>query len=419
MFESQSVATDNDTLSWSQKWSRHLFCQIMKGLPEGQLVIQEQGRPFATFGEANSDLKAHINIHHPSTYARFLFGGSVGAGEAYVDGSWDSPDVTKVVQLFARNLPMLDSLERKFTWFVEPFRQVQHWRNRNTHQQAKKNISAHYDLGNELYREFLDPTMMYSSAIYPSKDATLEEAQNHKLATICEKLQLNETDHLLEIGTGWGGLAIFAAQHYGCKVTTTTISDEQHRYAEEKIKALNLEHKITLLKQDYRTLTGQFDKLVSIEMIEAVGKSFLGEFFKQCSARLKKNGLMLLQAITINDQRYDSYAKGVDFIQKHIFPGGFLPSHLAINQYVKSHTDMMIRDSHDIGLDYARTLKDWHHKLNQNQRILNSKGYDERFMRLWRYYFAYCEGGFLERTISTVQLVMSKPHYRHALFRSN
>jgi cyclopropane-fatty-acyl-phospholipid synthase len=258
---------------------------------------------------------------------------------------------------------------------------------------------------------------MYSSAIYPYPESTLREAQQHKLATISKKLQLSEHDHVLEIGTGWGGLAIYMAQHYGCHVTTTTISDEQFAYAEEKVNALGLTDKITLLKQDYRKLTGKFDKLVSIEMIEAVGKSYLETFFKQCNQLLKDDGLMVLQSITISDQRFEHYANDVDFIQKHIFPGGFLPSLLTVNQSIKSCTDMMIRDLQDIGLDYAHTLKNWHQNLIENQDELNQLGYDDRFIRLWRYYFCYCEGGFLERATSTIQLVMTKPRYYDALTR--
>jgi len=245
----------------------------------------------------------------------------------------------------------------------------------------------------------------------------LAQAQTTKLRAICDKLQLVPEDHLIEIGTGWGGLALFAAKNYGCKVTTTTISEEQHQYTLDLIEKEGLQDKITLLKKDYRLLEGKYDKLVSIEMIEAVGKEYLPTFFKKCSSLLKDQGLMVLQAITISDQRLESYSKSVDFIQKHIFPGGFLPSQLLINQHLRKHTDLMIRDLHDIGLDYARTLKDWHQKLLENKEPLAKDGYDDRFMNMWRYYFSYCEGGFLERTISTVQLVISKPAFSNNISR--
>jgi cyclopropane-fatty-acyl-phospholipid synthase len=344
-------------------------------------------------------------------------GGSVGAGEAYMDGLWESDNVTAVVQIFARNLSTLDAWENKFKWISMPILKIQHFARRNTQDQAKKNIEAHYDLGNKLYTRFLDNTMMYSSAIYPDVNASLEEAQNHKLKTICDKLQLTESDHLLEIGTGWGGLAVYAAKHYGCNVTTTTISEEQYAWAEQWIERAQVSDKVTLLKRDYRLLEGKYDKLVSIEMIEAVGKDYLGNFFEKCSSLLKDDGLMLLQSITIDDRRYESYASSVDFIQKYIFPGGFLPSQYQLNAHLKRYSDMMIRDLHDIGLDYAQTLNHWYEAFISAKEALLNDGYDERFMRMWIYYLKYCEGGFLERTISTVQLVISKPHHREALQR--
>jgi cyclopropane-fatty-acyl-phospholipid synthase len=312
---------------------------------------------------------------------------------------------------------MLDRWEAKFNWLTMPVWKLKHALRRNSTQQAKKNISAHYDLGNKLYTRFLDPSMMYSSAIYPDANTSLEQAQLHKLKSICDKLQLKPEDHLLEIGTGWGGLAVFAAKHYGCRVTTTTISEEQFKYANDWVEREGLTERITLLKKDYRLLEGSFDKLVSIEMIEAVGKEFLANFFSKCSSLMKQQGLMLIQAITIDDRRYDSYSRSVDFIQKHIFPGGFLPSQLVMNKALKEHTDLMIRDMHDIGLDYARTLRDWHIAFQNNLEVLSLDGYDERFARMWQYYLNYCEGGFLERSISTVQLVLSKPQFLSPLVR--
>ncbi|MDP5032437.1 MAG: cyclopropane-fatty-acyl-phospholipid synthase family protein [Paraglaciecola sp.] len=405
------------TQTWSDKVCRSIMLKIFASLPQGQLVIKEKGVLIDTFGERNSDLHAEIDINDLSTYKRLLFGGSVASGETYTEGLWTTPNLTNVIRIFARNLDMLDAWEAKMEWLALPLRKIKHIANKNSHSGAKKNIAAHYDLGNKLYTRFLDNSMMYSSAIYPQADASLEQAQHNKLKVICDKLQLTENDHLLEIGTGWGGLAVFAAKHYGCNVTTTTISEEQHAYANEWIIKEGLQEKVTLLKQDYRLLEGQYDKLVSIEMIEAVGKEFLPTFFKKCSSLLKKQGVMLLQAITINDQRLESYSKNVDFIQKHIFPGGYLPSQLLINQHLKRYTDLMIRDLHDIGLDYAKTLQDWHHRLLENRDVLANDGYDERFMKMWRYYFSYCEGGFLERTISTVQLVVSKPAFSAPLAR--
>lgn len=414
---SEQVIMSNTSISVTDKICRKILLKVFSMLPQGHLVIKEQGGLVDAYGEKDSDIQAEINILDLNFYRRLLFGGSIASGETYVEGLWETPDLTHVIQIFARNLPVLDQWENKLEWLAMPMRQLLHLKRQNTSEQAKKNIAAHYDLGNQLYKEFLDKSMMYSAAIYPSETSSLAEAQQYKLRVICEKLQLNEKDHLLEIGTGWGGLAIYAAKHYGCRVTTTTISNEQFDYAQAQIDAHQLNDKVTLLKDDYRDLTGEFDKLVSIEMIEAVGKKFLPTFFEKCSHLLKSNGLMLLQSITIADQRYDTYSKSVDFIQKHIFPGGFLPSQLVLNQHLKAYTDMAIADLHDIGLDYARTLRDWRIAFDANQSKLSELGYDERFKKLWRYYLSYCEGGFLERTISTVQLVMNKPDYRDALSR--
>lgn len=417
MINSEQTMTQPDALSWSDRLARSIMLNVFARLPQGELVIKENGVLVDHFGDRGSDLKAEINILDPKVYRHLLFGGSVASGETYTARLWETPDLTSVIRVFARNLPLLDAWENKMKWLVTPLRQIGHIRNHNSAKQAKKNISAHYDLGNSLYMRFLDESMMYSSAIYPSNDASLAEAQQHKLKAICDKLCLTPDDHLLEIGTGWGGLAVFAAKNYGCRVTTTTISDEQHDYAKAWIAREGLEDRITLLKQDYRLLKGRYDKLVSIEMIEAVGKSYLPTFFSQCDNLLKENGLMVLQSITIDDRRFESYSKDVDFIQKHIFPGGFLPSQFEINRHLKKYTELMIRDLHDIGLDYARTLRDWHSLLMENRDDLAKEGYDERFMRMWRYYFSYCEGGFMERTISTVQLVLSKPAFASDLSR--
>jgi len=285
---------------------------------------------------------------------------------------------------------------------------LSHWQNRNTQSGSKRNILAHYDLGNELYTRFLDAEMMYSSAIYPTETSSLEQAQHYKLKTICERLSLNKNDHLLEIGTGWGGLAIYAAKHYGCRVTTTTISDAQYQYAQARIQKLGLSNQITLLKEDYRDLTGGYDKVVSIEMIEAVGYEFLPSFFKQCNDRLKPGGKLLIQAITIADQRFDYYKNNVDFIQKYIFPGGFLPSVNILSQHITAHSDLVVESLDDIGLDYAKTLNDWRVNFLNSWSELTQFGYDDNFKRLWLYYFAYCEGAFLERSTSAVHLVARK-----------
>ena len=313
-----------------------------------------------------------------------------------------------MIRIFAKAQQQTDKLEAKKSWMNRIKNSLTHWQNRNTQSGSKRNILAHYDLGNELYTRFLDTEMMYSSAIYPAETSSLEQAQNYKLKTICERLCLKNTDHLLEIGTGWGGLAIYAAKHYGCRVTTTTISDAQYQYAEARIQKLGLSNLITLLKEDYRDLTGTYDKVVSIEMIEAVGYEFLPSFFKQCNDRLKAEGKVLIQAITIADQRFDYYKNNVDFIQKYIFPGGFLPSVNILSQHITEHSDLVVESLDDIGLDYARTLNDWRTNFLSSWSELTQFGYDDDFKRLWLYYFAYCEGAFLERSTSAVHLVARK-----------
>lgn len=416
---SRAEQTFENTISLSlwERTCKSIFLGVLQRLPNGAMTIKENGQVVGEYGNKEHDLYAIVNILSPEAYPKLLFGGSIASGETFTDKLWDTPNLTDVIRIFARNLPMLDEWEKRFKWLTMPANKIGHFANRNSAEQAKRNISAHYDLGNKLYTKFLDRSMMYSAAIYPDSNASLAEAQQHKLHTICEKLQLKETDHLVEIGTGWGGLAVHAAKHYGCKVTTTTISEEQHAYAQAWIDKEGLGDKVTLLKRDYRLLEGQYDKLVSIEMIEAVGKKYLPTFFKKCASLLKPDGLMLLQSIIIDDRRYESYADSVDFIQKYIFPGGHLPSQFVINQQLRKHTDMSIADVQDIGLDYAQTLRDWFDAFMMQKQALAEDGYDERFMRMWQYYLNYCEGGFLERAISTVQLVMRRPGHTAQLSR--
>lgn len=392
----------------TERWARKAVLRLLAELKQGFVVLKEHGQLVGSFGDERSDLRAEINVLQPSFYRRLLLGGSIASGETYVDEAWETPDLTQVIRIFARNLPALDAFEAKFSWLLLPWQKYQHWRRRNHKQQAKENISAHYDLGNDLYQAFLDPAMQYSSAVYPDPTADLASAQQYKLQRLCDSLELTAGDHLLEIGTGWGGLACYAAKHYGCKVTTTTISAEQYRYAKAKVLSEGLADKVTVLKQDYRDLDGQFDKLVSVEMIEAVGRQFMPVYFKTCSRLLKPGGKFALQAITIADQRMKIYGRSVDFIQQHIFPGGFLPSLTMMTEMFTRHTDMVVRQVHDIGLDYAQTLADWRERFNAAHEGLKSHGYDEQFGRLWNFYFCYCEGGFRERSVSAVQLVATK-----------
>lgn len=396
------------------KICRNLMLSYLAKLQQGCIELVED-HDKQLLGDPQADLRVTLTIVDPAFYQKLVLGGSVGAGESYIEGHWRTDNLTALVQIFARNMTLLDQLESGWARISKPALKLLNWRNRNSKAQSKKNISAHYDLGNSMYQLFLDQSMMYSSAVYPSPDSSLAEAQQHKLKLICDRLQLKASDHLMEIGTGWGSLAIFAAENYGCRVTTTTISREQYDYAKTQIAAAGLEQQITLLFQDYRELTGQYDKLVSIEMIEAVGHEYLDGYFAKCSSLLKADGLMLLQAITIADQRYEFYRREVDFIKKFVFPGGCLPSMFRMTQAAAQHTDLVIRQVQDIGLDYARTLADWCSNFMAARDAVHQLGFDDRFVRLWHFYLCYCEGGFLERATSAVHLVLSKPGHRQPL----
>ena len=390
---------------------RALLLKVLSKASEGHFVLKENGNIIAEVGSPSADLQAEADVLDQRAYERALLGGNTAAGEAYVDGWWTSPDITQVTRFFSRNLSMMDYWDSRFGWLLKPFKTMRYLRRLNSKRQAKKNILAHYDLGDELYQTFLDSKMQYSSAIFDVESNSLEEAQVNKLTRICDQLKLREDDHLLEVGSGWGGLAIFAAENYGCQVTTTTISDNQYRYAKNKIDAAGLSNKINLLSDDYRLLQGKFEKVVSVEMIEAVGKKYLSGYFQKLNDLLKPGGLLMLQAITIADQRLKSYSSNEDFIQKHIFPGGFLPSVYLISKILADSTELVMRDFRDIGLDYSKTLSHWHKNLLEKKDALSQMGYDDQFYNLWTYYLGYCEGGFLERRISASQMLMSKaPH---------
>ena len=377
-------------------------------LKSGHLVVIENGERLM-FGDSGAGLVGEVQIHDTSVWGMIASNGSIGAGEAFIHGYWSSPDLTKVIRVLVSNLDVLDAMEGGLARLGRPLIRGLHWINRNTRKGSQKNIAAHYDLGNEMFEQFLDPTMMYSAAQFLTADDTLEQAQLNKLQRICQKLDLKPTDHLLEIGTGWGSMALYAAQHYGCKVTTTTLSKEQFDYTQARIEALGLQEQVTLLLEDYRDLTGQYDKLVSIEMIEAVGHHFLPSYFKQCARLLKPHGLMLLQAITIREQRYEQAKSSVDFIQRYIFPGGALPSVQKMLEIVGKDTDMNLMHMEDFGLHYAKTLRLWHENFRRAHGRLTELGYDDYFLRLWEFYLCYCEGGFLERSIGTAQLLLAKP----------
>lgn len=385
------------------------------GLQRGYLVVSCDGQRYE-FGQSGATPAGEVTITSPQFWSLVATRGSIGAGEAYIHGYWHSSELTKVVQVLAANLDALDALEGGLATVARPFLQTLHWLNRNTRNGSRRNISAHYDLGNGLFEHMLDPTMMYSAALFSNPEDTLEQAQLRKLERICQKLDLQPEDHLLEIGTGWGSMALYAASHFGCRVTTTTLSKEQFAYTQSRIRELGLEAKVTLLLEDYRDLTGTYDKLVSIEMVEAVGHEHLSTYFAQCSQLLKDDGLMLLQSITIRDQRYEQARHSVDFIQRYIFPGGALPSVTKLMEVICQETDMTLHHMEEMGRSYARTLKLWHNNLQEHRDALTALGYDETFFRLWEFYLCYCEGGFLEHTIGTSQLLLAKPQARQETF---
>ena len=409
--KSHSLVSKNSRSTTHNLTSALLRRGVMRQLGQlknGHLVVIENGERLM-FGDCGAGLVGEVQIHDTSVWGMIASNGSIGAGEAFIHGYWSSPDLTKVVRVLVSNMQVLDAMEGGLARLGRPLIRGLHWVNRNTRKGSQKNIAAHYDLGNEMFEQFLDPTMMYSAAQFLTADDTLEQAQLNKLQRICQKLDLKPEDHLLEIGTGWGSMALYAAQHYGCKVTTTTLSKEQFDYTKNRVVALGLQDQVTLLLEDYRDLTGQYDKLVSIEMIEAVGHHFLPSYFKQCSHLLKPHGLMLLQAITIREQRYEQAKSSVDFIQRYIFPGGALPSVQKMLEIVGKDTDMNMMHMEDFGLHYAKTLRLWHENFRRAHGRLTELGYDEYFLRLWEFYLCYCEGGFLERSIGTAQLLLAKP----------
>lgn len=387
--------------------ARWLLFRLLSGLREGSLTVREGAQTFH-FGDPAAALRAEARVCTPEVYWRLLTGGSLAAAEAWMDGDWESHQLTALLQILARNGKVLGRLERGFRLLGKPVARLRHWTRRNTRAQARENIAAHYDLGNEFYAHFLDEDLLYSSALFTDDQQDLTQAQRAKMARLCDQLALNPGDHLLEIGTGWGALAEYAARHYGCRVTTTTLSREQHRWATERMARAGLQDRVEVLLCDYRDLRGEYDKLVSVEMIEAVGQRYLPAFFRTCQARLRPGGRMALQAITIQDQRYRDYSKSVDFIQRYIFPGGFLPSITAMSELMTRHTDFVVRNLFDMGPDYARTLAHWRQRFTHAWQDIEKLGFDERFRRMWLYYFGYCEAGFNARTISVVQLTAER-----------
>jgi cyclopropane-fatty-acyl-phospholipid synthase len=399
---------------------RSLLFKKFRELRFGLLEVEDRtGDAVVTeaFGaDDRTGIRVRVVVHATRFYSRTLLGGSIGNAESYVDGDWDTEQLADLVRLFVLNRDVLQGIDGGIGSLLQPIQKYFHGLRRNTIDGARENIRSHYDIGNDFFKLFLDESMMYSSGIFPTKDASLFDASMNKVATVVAKLKLAPTDHLLEIGTGWGTLAIFAAKTYGCRVTTTTISTEQFDYAVAQVRAAGLEDRVTVLFEDYRKLTGIYDALVSVEMIEAVGLDHLETYFEKCSSLVKPEGVVVLQAITIRDQNYESARRSVDFIQRHIFPGCGIPSVHAMMNAVTAKTDLALIHQEDFAEDYAETLRQWSLRLRKNEAEIVKLGYPDFLHRLWQYYFAYCEGGFRERAIGLSQLVFSKPRHRAKSF---
>jgi cyclopropane-fatty-acyl-phospholipid synthase len=372
----------------------------------GRLILADGGEE-VELGPLGTDVEARVEVRDPRAWT-LLFHGSNGLADGYVNGYWDSPDPVGVVRVLARNMARLDRLRRRFHPVLEPARRLTGRVSRNSRRGARANIAAHYDLGNTLFSAFLDRRLVYSCAYFPRPGADLDEAQDAKLERVCRRLDLREGDHLLEIGTGWGALALHAAQEYGCRVTTTTISREQLAYVTARVDELGLADRVTVLGRDYRDLEGRFDKLASIEMIEAVGRQYFTTFFRKCSDLLRPAGQMLLQAIVIDDANYRAEKAARTFANTAVFPGGCLPSEDLIRRLVARETDMRPVWIDDITEHYPPTLSQWRQRFNAAAARLEPLGYDERFRRLWNFYLAFSEAGFRERRIRDLQILFAK-----------
>jgi cyclopropane-fatty-acyl-phospholipid synthase len=415
-----SATLDRSTvLSWGGEWlSKPLRVLVLKQLGKityGCITVSE-GATVTKLGTArDGEPQATIRVERQSIWERVVFGGTIGAAESYMDGDWSTDNLVSLVRIFCANRDVMESMEGGLAWLKWPALKVWHFARRDTIEQARKNISAHYDLGNEFFDAWLDPTMAYSCGIFTREDSTMIGASLRKIYTLCEKLQLDANDHLLEIGSGWGALAIFAASNYGCKVTTATISKNQFNHVRDEVRRLKLEHLVTPVFCDYRKLDGKFDKIVSVEMIEAVGHHYFDTYFEKVSSLLKPDGVAAIQAITIRDQAYNYAVRNVDFIQRYIFPGSTIPSVTRMMESVRDKTDMILSGFEDITDHYCLTLSQWRQAFWRAEPRLRAMGMNDHGLRMWDYYFAYCEGGFAEKVIGVCQFILSKPKHKTVL----
>ncbi|HPU97414.1 MAG TPA: cyclopropane-fatty-acyl-phospholipid synthase family protein [Candidatus Hydrogenedentes bacterium] len=393
-------------------WARGALLRLGRHLQWGTVVIRENGEELRFGQRGQGGPSVRIDILHPRFWKRVLFSGQIGAGEAYMDGDWTTDDLFGLVRIAVRNQQIMAGIEQGWRWLTKPLQIVRHALRSNTRSGSRENISAHYDLSNDFFATFLDPTLTYSCGVFETPEATMEEASAAKYDRICRKLALTPEDHVVEIGTGWGGFAMHAARKYGCRVTTTTISEQQYRLASERIRGAGLGDRVQVLLQDYRDLRGRFSKLVSIEMIEAVGHRFLGKFFEVCSGLLAPDGVMAIQAITVPDQAYAQSVRDVDFIKRYIFPGGQCPSVAAMLEAVRDRTDLRLYGLEDLTEHYTTTLLRWRESFLKGLDQVRRLGFDDRFIRMWDFYLALCAGSFAERYTGLVQMVFVKPGYR-------
>lgn len=389
--------------------------RLLSGMTLGNLQLTLPDGEQLSFGNGSGNISATLLVKDSYFFKRCLLYGDIGFGESYVEGEWETDSVQNVISWILLNIEKApgvsgSSVSGVFQNILKFLNRFSHNNRNNSLSGSRKNISEHYDLNNHFFGLFLDPSMTYSSAYFVNKSMSLEDAQMAKYDRLCQELRLKQEDHVLEIGSGWGANAIFMAKNYGCQVTSVTISKEQYEYAKEQIEKEKLSDKITLLLKDYRALEGKFDKIVSIEMLEAVGAEYYNTYFKKCASLLNKNGILALQVITCPDSRFESLKKGVDWIQKHIFPGSLLPSVAAINKSVNRVSDLTLVDLKDIGLDYANTLNIWQHNFNNKLEEVKTLGFDEYFIRKWNYYLSYCEAAFAMRNINVMQMVYTRPN---------
>ena len=402
--------TDELVATFIDKIARRLVLNYFNNITEGEVTVLEKNER-TVFGNATSNFpfKATLKVQSPKMFLDIAAKGLNGAGEAYIKGRWVCDNLTALVQIFTHNREAANNMEGGLASLCIWAFKLAHILKKNNRQGSLKNIHAHYDLGNDFFSTFLDDTKMYSCGIFEKPESSLHEASVAKIDRICKKMNLSSQDHVLEIGTGWGGFALHAAKNYGCRITTTTISDEQFSYAINLMKVNGLDSQVIVLKQDYRDLVGQFDKLVSIEMIEAVGYQYYKTFFKKCGQLLKKNGQMMIQAIVIVDNLFEESKNFVDFIKQYIFPGSCIPSITALCSAAASSSDMRLFHLEDITPHYAKTLKKWRERFVQNKTEVKNLGFTEAFIRMWFFYLCYCEGGFMERQIGNVQMLFTKP----------